>query len=125
MDTAMFKPQAGITFGGFLVGAFLFVVLAMFGFKLIPAYLENAKIQHLFDAISHDPDMRTATVRDVWASFDRRASVEGVNAIKSADIEVSKGEDGRPILTATYAVKVKVGGNVSLYLDFVPSSAGN
>lgn len=124
MNTAMPKQQAGITFSGFIVGAFLLVVVTLFGFKLIPAYLENVKIQHLFDVVSHDPAMQNAGAHDILLSYDRRASVEGIDAIRSSDIELSKGDDGRPILTASYAVKVKLGGNVSLYLEFNPTSVG-
>jgi hypothetical protein len=124
MNTVMRKQQAGITFSGFIVGAFLLVVVVLFGFKLIPAYLEDAKIQHVFDAVAHDPEMQKANAHDLLLSFDRRASVEGITGIRSSDIELSKGENGRPILTASYAVKVKLGGNVSLYLEFNPTSAG-
>jgi hypothetical protein len=110
MNTAMTK-QSGITFGGFLVGIFLLITLSLFGFKLIPAYMEEAKIQHLFETITMDPEML-------------KASVEGVNAVKSADIEVTLAEGGRPILTASYEVKIKLVGNATLLLDFNPSSAG-
>lgn len=123
MNTAMTK-QSGITFGGFLVGIFLLITLSLFGFKLIPAYMEEAKIQHLFETITMDPEMLKATTRDVKNAYDRRASVEGVNAVKSADIEVTLAEDGRPILTASYEVKIKLVGNATLLLDFNPSSAG-
>lgn len=124
MNTAMPGRQAGISFGGFIVGAFLLVVLTLFGFKLVPAYMEGAKIQHIFDAISHDPEMQKAGAHEILMSFDRRSSVEGITGIQSGDIEISKGEDGRPILTASYDVKVKLGGNVSLLLEFNPTSAG-
>lgn len=124
MKTVARKQQAGITFSGFIVGAFLLVVVTLFGFKLIPAYMEDAKIQHIFDTIAHDPEMQRASAHDVLLSFDRRASVEGITGIKSSDIELDKGQDGRPILSAAYAVKVKVGGNVSLLLEFAPTSAG-
>lgn len=124
INTAMRSKQRGISFGGFIFGAFFVVALALFGFKLIPAYMENAKIQHVFDTIAHDPEMQKADARELKMSFDRRASVDAINAIHSDDIELSRGEDGRPILTASYAVKVKVGGNVSLYMDFNPTSVG-
>jgi hypothetical protein len=68
--------------------------------------------------------MLKATTRDVKNAYDRRASVEGVNAVKSADIEVTLAEGGRPILTASYEVKIKLVGNATLLLDFNPSSAG-
>jgi hypothetical protein len=124
MNTAMPKYQAGIGFGGFIVGAFLLVALTLFGFKLVPAYMENAKVKNIFEEISHDPEMQKASASQILMSFDRRASVNWVESVKSSDIEISKGEDGRPILTASYDVKVKLGGNVSLLLEFNPTSAG-
>ena len=121
---SMPKQQSGVSFGGFIVLAFLLIVVVLFGFKLVPAYIENAKIQHVFEEISHDATMQGANMHDLLLSFDRRASVEGIDAIRSSDIEVDKGQDGRPILSASYPVKVKVGGNVSLLIEFQPSSAG-
>src|ERR1035437_2486965 len=107
MNTAMPKYQAGIGFGGFIVGAFLLVVLTLFGFKLVPAYMENAKVKNIFEEISHDPELQKASASQILMSFERRASVNWVESVKSSDIEISKGEDGRPILTASYDVKVK------------------
>lgn len=118
------KQQAGVSFSGFLVVAFLLIVVVLFGFKLVPAYIENAKIQHIFEEISHDAAMQGAGVNELLLSFDKRAAVEGVDAIKAQDIELDKGQDGRPVLSASYSVKVKVGGNVSVVIDFQPSSAG-
>ncbi|MEQ1629875.1 MAG: DUF4845 domain-containing protein [Gallionella sp.] len=121
---SMPKQQSGVSFGGFIILAFVLIVVVLFGFKLIPAYIENAKIQSVFEQVAHDPALQGAGAREAWASFDRRASVEGITALKSSDIEVDKGADGRPVLSADYSVKVKVGGNVSLIIEFNPSSAG-
>lgn len=121
---SMPKQQSGVSFSGFIVVAFLLIVVVLFGFKLVPAYIENAKIQHVFEEISHDAAMQGASVHDVLLSFDRRASVEGIDAIRATDIELDKGQDGRPILSASYSVKVKVGGNVSMLIEFQPTSVG-
>lgn len=121
---SMPKQQVGVSFSGFIVLVFLLIVVVLFGFKLVPAYIENAKIQHVFEEISHDAAMQGASAHDLLSSFDRRAAVEGIGAIGSADIELDKGQDGRPILSANYSIKVKVGGNVSLLIEFQPTSAG-
>lgn len=118
------KQQAGVSFSGFIVLTFLLIVVVLFGFKLVPAYIENAKIQHVFEEISHDAAMQGANAHDLLTSFDRRAAVEGIEAIRAADIVIEKGQDGRPVLSATYAVKIKVAGNVSVLIDFNPTSAG-
>ena len=122
MNTAMPGQQRGITFGGFLMGMFLLVIVSIFGLRLIPAYMENSQIQNVFNAIAHDPEMQKATPREIKDSFVRRASIDNIKAIKSEDIEITL-DMGRPVLSASYFVKMPLAGNISLYLDFNPTSA--
>ena len=122
MNTAMPVQQRGVSFGGFVFGAFLLVLFGITGLKLIPAYMQNAQIKNIFEAIAHDPDMQKATPHDIQASFDRRVSIDNITAIKASDIDISS-DGGRPVLSARYAVKIPLGGNVSLYLEFNPTSA--
>jgi len=122
MKTAMLKKQRGITFGGFIIGAFILVLASITGLKLIPAYMQNAEIEKLFVTIANDPDMQKAAPSTLRASFTKRAGIDDIKAINAEDIEVAS--DGtKPLLSATYAVKIALVGNISLYLDFNPSSA--
>jgi hypothetical protein len=122
MNTAMPMQQRGITFGGFIFGAFLLVLFGITGLKLIPAYMQAAQIKNIFVTIAHDPDMQKATPHDIQASFDKRASIDAITAIKASDIDISS-DGGMPVLSANYSVKVPLGGNVSFLLEFNPSSA--
>jgi len=45
----MHKHQRGISLNTLIIGAFLLVVLGIFGLKLIPAYMENGKIKNIFN----------------------------------------------------------------------------
>jgi hypothetical protein len=121
MNTAM--QQRGVSFGGFLIGAFLLVIFGITGLKLIPAFIQDAQIKNLFVTIAHDPDMQKATPHDIKASFERRTVIDNITAIKADDIDISS-DGGRPVLSASYAVKVKLFGNVSFYIEFNPSSEG-
>ncbi len=122
MNIAMPEKQRGVTFGGAVFGAFLLVVGSIFALKLVPAYMEDAKIKNIFETIAHDPDMQKASTRDIRNSFEKRAAIDGIQSIKGDDIEVTS-EGGRPYLSATYSVKVPLGGNVSLLMEFKPTSA--
>lgn len=124
MKTAMPARQRGITFGGFIFGAFLLVFLTIIAFKLIPAYMQASEIRNIFVSIANDPNMRSATPHDMQVAFDRQAAIDSITAIQSGDIEISS-DAGKPVLSANYAVKVPLGGNISLYIEFNPSSAGN
>ena len=122
MNKAMPIQQRGISFGGFIFGAFLLVFLGITGLKLVPAYIQAAQIKNIFETMVHDPDLQKASPHDIQVSFDKRASIDNITAIKAGDIEISN-EDGRMVLSASYEVKVPVGGNVSFLLTFNPSSA--
>jgi hypothetical protein len=122
MNTAMLATQRGLSFSGFMFGAFVLVLVSIVGLKLVPAYMEDAKIKNLFVAIANDAGMQKASPRDIRMSFGKRASIDNVAAINSEDIEIASNGD-RLVLSARYAVKVPLAGNVSLYLEFNPSSA--
>ena len=122
MNNAMPVRQHGISFGGFVFGAFLLVLLAIIGLRLVPAYMQAAQIKNIFETIAHDPDMQKATPHDIQVSFDKRASIDAITAIKSSDIDIS-GDEGRPLLSASYEVRIPLMGNISFLLSFNPSSA--
>lgn len=116
------KQQRGLGFFGFMLGAGLLVLGSMVSLKLIPAYLQNAEVNKLFSSIAHDPDMQKAPPREIRASFSKRASIDGITAIRAEDLEIES-DSGKPVIHASYAVKVALAGNISLYLEFNPSSA--
>lgn len=121
MNTAMPARQQGLSFSGFLFGAVILITVSIVGLKLIPAYMENATIKNLFVTIANDPEMQGGTAGVIRMSFEKRTAIEDVHAITAEDIEINK-VDGRLVLSASYAVKVPLVANVSLYLEFNPSS---
>lgn len=122
MNKAMPAKQRGLSFSGFIFGAVILVLVATTGMKLIPAYMQDAKIGNLFTVIANDPEMQKASLRDIRMSFSKRASIDGINAINAEDIEITS-NGGRLVLSASYAVKVPLVANISLYMDFSPASA--
>jgi hypothetical protein len=116
--------QRGLSFFGFIFGAFILVLVSITGLKLVPAYMQDAQIKNLFVTIANDPEMQKASLSDIRMSFSKRASIDNITAIKVEDIDIAS-DAGKPVLSASYAVKIPLVGNVSLYLDFSPSSAAN
>jgi hypothetical protein len=112
--------QQGVTFGGFIMVLALLGGLAIFSMKLIPAYMENGKIQRSFDSIVNDPAMQTATIAEIKDSFYKRSNVmDSVTAINSNDIVISR-EGNSLSLSASYSTKIPLAGNVSLIIEFNP-----
>ncbi len=117
------KPsrQRGITLSGLIMAAFVLVLVVSTGLKLVPAYIENSEIQKIFNEISNDQAMQKASMSDIRLSFSRRASIDNIQAIKGDDIDIDT-SSGKPVLSASYFVKIPLAGNISFYLDFNPVS---
>jgi hypothetical protein len=114
--------QRGITFVGFIMIAAGLIFVAVLGMKLVPAYVHSAQIAQIFKTMASDPAMQSATIREIKESYSKRASINYITDITAEDIEISK-DDGRLKLSTSYSVKIPVAGNVTLLLEFNPSSS--
>lgn len=110
--------QKGLSLVAFLVGALIFVIVAIFGLKLIPAYMQDAKIVNLFNAIKHDPDMARASINEIRASFAKRSVIDSITAITPEQVDMTDAG----VLISHYSVSIPLVGNASLLLDFNPQS---
>ena len=115
------NKQRGMGFAGIIlsIAAALFVVIL--GMKLVPAYLHSMQIERIFKTIVNDPEMQTAAVKDIKASYEKRAMMDYITDITADDIEIGK-EAGSLSVSASYTVKIPVVANVSLMLEFNPSA---
>jgi hypothetical protein len=111
----MRKTQLGIGLGGLMVGAVIFIVLAMFGMKLGPSYLEFFAIKKAVNAIAQEK--RGATVNDVRKAFDARATIDDITTVKGADLEVTK-EGNDLVVSASYRKEIPLAGNMGVYIEF-------
>lgn len=122
MTVKMPSYQRGFGFGEFFIGIFLLVLVSTLALKLIPAYMQDGTIKSIFATIAHDPEMQQAPPSEIKNSFERRASIDKITAITSNDIQISS-SNGAPYLSASYSVIIPLVANISLYLEFSPSSA--
>jgi len=113
--------QRGMSFTGFIFGGFLLIVAAIFAMKLIPAYIHSAQISQIFREIASDASLRGASVGEIETSYRKRASINDINDLNVDDISIDS-ENGNITLSAHYFVKVPLAGNVTLLLEFNPSS---
>ncbi len=114
--------QRGMSFTNFLLVAILVVFGAIFGMKVVPAYVENRTINHILDTIAHAPESQDAQVSDIRNTFDKNALVNNITVISGADLVVDRA-NGPLVLSVKYSVKIGLVGNASLVLDFDSSSA--
>lgn len=116
------KRQQGITLSGFLLIAFALVVVAVFGMKLIPSYMEYLSIQKTFRAVAGNPELKSATNREIQNAWSRYAAVENINSVSPGDLDIQR-DAGQIIISASYSIKIPLAGNVSACLEFNPASA--
>lgn len=121
MSTAK-NRQLGVGFAGLIAIIALAVFAAILGMKVVPAYLHNAEIAHLLKAVASDPQMQSATAKDIHEAYSKRAMMDSITDITAEDIVIDK-DSGRLVLSTSYQVKIPVAGNMSLLLEFNTSSA--
>lgn len=118
------NKQKGITLVGMLLVAGGLFFVALITMKLVPAYIEFFSVKKVLSAMASDPALPNMSVKEVRESFDRRASIDNITAVKSADLDISKA-DGETVVTAEYSVKTPLFGNLSAWMDFTSSTAKN
>ena len=97
---------------------------AVIGFKLVPVYLEYFTIKRALVSTVQSPEAKNASVGDLRKAFERRAEVDNIKAVTSAELDITK-EGGNPVMTASYSTKVHLFANVSACLDFDATSTPN
>lgn len=122
MKIAMPASQRGLSFWGFLAGAFILVLVSITLLKAVPTYVQNAEIKQILVEIVGDQEMRDASPHDIRESFDKRASVNNISVVQGSDLDIAH-DAGSLVLSVNYSVKVPLVANVSLYLEFSPTSA--
>jgi hypothetical protein len=70
--------QSGVSFGGFIMVLALLGGLAIFGMKLIPAYMENGKVQKASMPLC-DPLQAASVLKSGLSARDYHGSGDGRN----------------------------------------------
>lgn len=116
--------QRGLTMIGFLFVAFVLVMVAMLGMKLVPAYIEFFSVKKILATMGQDSDLKSKSNGDIRTSFSNRANVGYVTVVKPEDISITR-PGGVPVISVEYQFRTKIVGNVSLVVDFSASSDPN
>src|SRR5882672_6697567 len=104
--------QRGVTVSGLFVALFIFIVLALLGMRLIPAYMEYGTAKNAIQGISRE---RTATTpAEIRRAFDARAAIDDITAVKSSDLEITK-DGGEVVISFAYRKEVPLFANVGVY----------
>ena len=120
----MQNQQRGLTMIGFLFVAFVLVMVAMLGMKLVPAYIEFFSVKKILAAMGQDSDLKSKSNAEIRSDFIKRANVGYVTVVKPEDLSIDR-SGGTLVISAEYEFRSKLVSNVSLVVDFSASSDPN
>jgi len=116
------KKQRGIALGGLIVVVVLLGMAALLSFRLFVPYTQYFTIQKTFKALTQNPALRSGNRTEILKAYQRYTMIDSITVISEDDIEITK-EGNTLTLSAYYTVKVPLVANISLLIDFAPSSA--
>jgi Domain of unknown function (DUF4845) len=121
MGTAMNK-QRGVTITGLLMTIVVLMMVSLLGFKVFGPYKQYFTIQKVFKQIAVNPEVKGGGRKDFLQAWSKYAMTDDIGVLSGDDVELTK--DGNDIvISAAYSVRVPLFKNISLLIDFAPSSA--
>jgi hypothetical protein len=106
---------AGVSLMGLIVVLVLLGVVALFGMKVLPSYMEFRTAKNAIVAIARERP--NATPADVRKAFEARANIDNIEAVKPTDLDVQKGA-----ISFAYRKEVPLFTGVALVIDYAASA---
>ena len=111
----MHTRQRGISVMGLMAALFIVIILAIFGMKLIPSFIEYRTARNGIEAISREK--QGSSVADIRKSFEARATIDDITSVKPQDLEITK-EGSEVVIAFGYRKEIPLFGGVGLYIDY-------
>jgi len=112
------QKQRGMSFIGLVLMIAGIVFVAVIGMKLAPAYIEYFAVKKAIVRISNEPNFSDLSKGEIAAAFDKSASIDDINEVKGKDLQLSKNDNGKSVVSVEYEKVVPLFGNVSALLEF-------
>jgi len=111
----MHTRQRGLSVMGLMAALFIVIILAIFGMKLIPSFIEYRTARNGIEAISREK--QGSSVADIRKAFEARATIDDITSVKPQDLEITK-EGSEVVIAFGYRKEVPLFGGVGLYIDY-------
>ena len=105
--------QRGVSLSGLIVVLAVLGVIAVTAMKVFPSVLEYRAIKNAIVSAKASG----GSVREIQSSFDKNAEINDIDAIRGADLIISK-DTGETEIGFAYEKRVPLFGNVSLLIDY-------
>jgi hypothetical protein len=116
----MHKKQRGLSILGLIVVLIVVIVVALFGMKVIPSFLEFRTAKSVIESIARG----NQSPGDVRRAFENRAAIDNISTISAKDLEITR-EGNQMVIAFAYRKEVPLFGPVGLYIDYAANSRGN
>jgi len=110
--------QTGVSIMALIVGLFVLIIVAIFGMKVLPSFMEYRTAKQTIQIISKQPN---ASVADIKKAFEARATIDGIDAVKPNDLEITK-EGNEIVVGFSYRKEIPLFGGMGLYIDYAANS---
>ena len=107
--------QLGVSLMGLIVVLILLAVVALFGMKVIPSYMEFRSAKNAIVAIARERP--NASPQDIRKAFEARSQIDGIESVKPTDLQIDKGS-----IACAYQKQVPLFTGVSLLIDYSASA---
>lgn len=112
------RKQTGITLFGMVLVVFVVVFFTLVFMKLLPAYLNNFKVNSDLKNLVQQPNASRLSMSEIMDGLERRFEIDEVSYVHlSKDLKVTRITGGKRI-SITYSVRVPMFYNVSAIIDF-------
>jgi len=117
------KKQRGMTFLGFVIIAAIAICIVLAGVKVLPDYVEYMGVKKIIQKIGNEPELDQMSKKDIIKEFDKGAAAGYVSVVKGADLQITKDENGKQVVSVEYQVVKPLAFNLSALMDFEASTA--
>ena len=115
--------QQGMTFLGLIVVLAAVLSLVLAGVKIVPAYIEFMGVKKIIKKIADEPSVNDMSKKEIADEFDKGANISYVTVVTSKDLQITKDENGKNVVTLEYQVVKPLAGNLSALMDFKATTA--
>jgi len=112
--------QRGLSMLAFLFVTVVVLIVAMLGFRVLPAYIEYYSVQKALEQALHDAKDLNSTA-EVRNAFQKRADAGYIESVQGRDVEVIKTRN-EVTASASWTRKLPLVANASLLLEFEASA---
>ncbi|MBL8510117.1 MAG: DUF4845 domain-containing protein [Betaproteobacteria bacterium] len=89
--------------------------------KVVPAYIEYNAVKGVISNMATSEEVKSGTVAQIRASFDKRASIAYVTVVKGEDLDITK-DGNETVVTAAWSQRIPLFKNHTLLIDFSTST---